>query len=80
VLEQAGKKKELLMYVLPHHTNIIQPLPGISSNTALDYCVQSLHGNACLVLGKWAMDEGKLRRSCVFIKFPLIISESRLFS
>ncbi len=81
VLEQASNKKELLMYALPHHTDIIQPLPGISSNTVLDYCVQSLHGNACLVLGgKWAMDEGKLRRSCVFIKFRLIISESRPFS
>lgn len=76
VLEPAGNKKELLMYALPHHTDIIQPLPGISSNVVLDYCVQSLHGNACLVLGgKWAMNEGKFRRYCFFTKFPCSMSE-----
>jgi len=58
VLGLSNEKKELLMYALPHHTDILRPLPDISSNTVLEHCVQSLHGNACLVSGgKWAMEE-----------------------
>jgi Glycosyl hydrolase family 81 N-terminal domain len=65
VLQQPGETKELLMYALPHHTDIIRPLTGISTNTVLNHCVQSLHGNACLVLGgKWVMGEGELKGSC----------------
>ncbi|KAL7552098.1 hypothetical protein ACHAWF_015310 [Thalassiosira exigua] len=51
--------KEPVMYALPHHVDILRRLDGASRNEVLgEHCVRSLHGNACLVVGKtWAMEE-----------------------
>ena len=64
ILGLSKQKKELLMYALSHHVDILRPLAEKSSNSVVGHCVQSLHGNACLVEGgKWAMEEGKLAQS-----------------
>lgn len=59
ILGASKQKTELLMYALPHHIDIMRPIADLSSNSVVaNNCVQSLHGNACLLLGgKWAMEE-----------------------
>mmetsp|Transcript_1945 Transcript_1945/g.4194 ORF Transcript_1945/g.4194 Transcript_1945/m.4194 type:complete len:899 (-) Transcript_1945:1167-3863(-) len=50
--------KQLIMYALPHHTDILRQLKGQSSNEVMEHCSHSLHGEACLVKGGvWAMEE-----------------------
>ena len=42
--------KELIMFALPHHIDILRTLDGKSSNELLaQHCAISLHGTACLV-------------------------------
>jgi len=65
--------KELLMFALPHHIDILR-LHGRSSNEVVGHCVHSLHGNTCLVKGGlWAMEEGNY--SCVDRAFPALSLE-----
>ncbi|GMI40347.1 hypothetical protein TeGR_g9517 [Tetraparma gracilis] len=49
---------DVLMYALPHHVDILEPVPG-SQNGNTGLCDQpTMHGPACLVLGgDWAMRE-----------------------
>ncbi|KAL3792976.1 hypothetical protein HJC23_010989 [Cyclotella cryptica] len=50
--------KELIMFALPHHVDILRRLDGLSSNEIIGHCKRTLHGNTCLVKGGlWAMEE-----------------------
>lgn len=52
--------KELIMFALPHHIDVLRQLDGESSNEVIDHSAVSLHGIVKLVKGGlWAMEEGK---------------------
>jgi len=56
--EEEDPSKELIMFALPHHVDILRGMDGRSSNEVIGHCIHSLHGNACLVKGGlWAMEE-----------------------
>jgi hypothetical protein len=62
-------EKELIMFALPHHVDILRRLDQ-SSNKVIGHCSHSLHGNSCLVKGGiWAMEEGKLIQDFI-LSFP----------
>jgi len=57
--QSAFPKKELLMYALSHHIDILKPFGKQSSNEVIpSQCTPSLHGPVCLIKGGlWAMEE-----------------------
>lgn len=54
-----SESKELLMFALPHHQEMMEPINGVSTNVILkDFCKATFHGPACLVRGrKWSLLE-----------------------
>eukprot|EP00934_Nitzschia_sp_Nitz4_P006048 Nitzschia sp. Nitz4//scaffold26_size159584//134560//137421//NITZ4_002516-RA/size159584-processed-gene-0.87-mRNA-1//-1//CDS//3329545157//6038//frame0 len=56
--ESVGPNKDLIMFSLPHHQEMMQP-DGQSENVVMtDYCKPTFHGSTCLVRGhKWVMEE-----------------------
>jgi hypothetical protein len=53
-----GSDQELLMFALPHHQSILEPIEGTSTNTVTEHCIPTFHGNTCLVKGsKWSLVE-----------------------
>jgi len=56
--KQDSASKDLIMYALPHHVDILRGMDGQSSNEVMKHCAHSLHGSACLVKGGlWVMEE-----------------------
>lgn len=57
-------ERELIMFALPHHVDVLRGVDGGSSNEAIGHCARSLHGNVCLVRGgMWAMEEGEASKA-----------------
>jgi endoglucanase Acf2 len=54
-----GVEKEVLMFALPHHQEMLESIDGVSTNKVLsDYCKPTFHGSTCLVKGNtWSLAE-----------------------